>query len=107
MRVELKKFGTMLISRPSGREALLAFQPTLKMLSDTETIDIFFDGVTTFSPSWGDEFLSPLQEKYGEQRLVLHASSNLSVRLTLELLEESCGFRFTRAEESEQKKGGK
>ena len=106
MRVELKKFGTMLISRPSGREALLAFQPTLKTLSDTETIDIFFDGVTTFSPSWGDEFLSPLRKKYGE-RLVLHASSNLSVRLTLELLEESCGFRFTRAEESGQKKGGK
>ena len=97
MRVELKKFGTMLISRPSGREALLAFQPTLKTLSDTETIDIFFDGVTTFSPSWGDEFLSPLQKKYGE-RLVLHASSNLSVRLTLELLEESYGLQFARAE---------
>lgn len=99
MRIELKKFGTMLISRPSGKEALLAFQPTLKTLSDTETIDVFFDGVTTFSPSWGDEFLSPLREKYGE-RLVLHASSNLSVRLTLELLEDSCGFQFARAEET-------
>ena len=97
MRVELKKFGTMLISRQSGREALLAFQPTLKTLSDTETLDVLFDGVTTFSPSWGDEFLSPLREKYGE-RLVLHASSNLSVRLTLELLEESCGIQFARAE---------
>ena len=97
MRVELHKFGTLLISRPSGREALLAFQPTLQTVSDTETMDVFFDGVTTFSPSWGDEFLSPLREKYGE-RLVLHPSSNLSVRLTLELLEESRGFRFARTE---------
>lgn len=97
MRVELKKFGTMLISRPSGREALLAFQPTLKTLPDTERIDVFFEGVTTFSPSWGDEFLSPLREKYGE-RLVLYIPSNLSVRLTVELLEESQGVRFTRAE---------
>ena len=86
MRVELKKFGTMLVSRSSGREALLAFQPTLNMIPETETIEISFDGVTTFSPSWGDEFLSPLQIKYGS-RLTLDASSNLSVRVTLELLE--------------------
>ncbi len=98
MRIDLKKFGAMLISRPSGREAFLAFQPTLKTLSDTEPIDIFFDGVTAFSPSWGDEFLSPLQEKYGP-RLTLHPTPNLSVHLTLELLEESRGFHFAKEPE--------
>ena len=97
MRVDLKKFGTMLVSRPNGREALLAFRPTLKTLPDNEPIEVFFDEVTTFSPSWGDEFLSPLQEEYGD-RLVLHPSTNLSVRVTLELIEESRGIRFTKTE---------
>lgn len=101
MRVYLDKFGTLLVSRPNGREALLAFRPTLKALPDDEPIEVFFDEVTTFSPSWGDEFLSPLQEEYGD-RLVLHPSDNLSVRVTLELLEESRGFRFMRAEVSER-----
>ena len=37
MRINLKKFGTLLVSRSNDREALLAFRPTLNALPSTET----------------------------------------------------------------------
>ena len=87
MEISLKKFGTLLNSRQNGREAFAAFQPQLVGLSENENLELDFDGVITFSPSWGDEFLSPLIKQYGS-RLVLMNTSNLSVKATLELLEK-------------------
>lgn len=87
MRVYLKKFGTTLISRQSGREAFAAFRPRLEEVSKEEVLEIDFEGVVTFSPSWGDEFLSPLFKQFKE-RLILINTDNPSVRATLELLEE-------------------
>ena len=87
MKVELKKFGTTLISRQNGREALAAFQTQLAGLGENENLELDFEGVITFSPSWGDEFLSPLVKQYGS-RLVLVNTANLSVKATLELLEK-------------------
>lgn len=95
MRIELKKFGTLLVSRQAGKEALAAFLPSLEAVSNQEKVEVLFDGVTTFSPSWGDEFLHPLYKKYGS-RLVLMPSSNPSVVLTLEFLEEINKIKFTR-----------
>lgn len=93
MVIELKKFGTTLISRQAGREALTAFQSTLQGAPVTETIIIDFSGVLTFSPSWGDEFLTPLQRQFDE-RLLLHAVENPSVKASLEILEKTNGKRF-------------
>jgi len=87
MKIELKKFGTTLISRQNGREAFAAFQPQLTALGENENLELDFEGVITFSPSWGDEFLSPLSKKY-DTRLILMNTSNLSVKATLELLEK-------------------
>ncbi len=87
MRVDLKKFGTTLISRQNGREAFAALQTQLTALSENENLELDFEGVITFSPSWGDEFLSPLLKKY-DARLILINTSNPSVRATLELLEK-------------------
>ena len=86
MKIELKKFGTTLVSRGTGKEALSAFRPSLKNVKN-EDILINFDGVVTFSPSWGDEFLTPLLKEYGD-KLILQSSENLSVQMTIELLEE-------------------
>ncbi len=83
----MQKFGTTLISRQAGREAFAAFQPQLSELAPDEVLEINFEGVITFSPSWGDEFLSPLVKKY-RKKLVLLNTKNLSVKATLELLEE-------------------
>lgn len=87
MKLYLKKFGTTLISRQSGREAFAALQSQLTNLGQDEKVELDFEGVITFSPSWGDEFLSPLLEKYGT-RLILTNTDNPSVKATLELLEK-------------------
>jgi len=86
MRIELNKFGTTLISRQNGREAFAAFQPQLSALSGNENLELDFEGVITFSPSWGDEFLTPLAKQYGS-KVILINTNNPSVKATLELLE--------------------
>ena len=96
MKITLSKFGTMLTSRQSGREAFAAFQPMLGTVGEAETIEVNFDDITTFSPSWGDEFLRPLQEAYG-RRLFLKPSVNPSVQVTLEILEEAHKMKFQKS----------
>ena len=92
MRIQIRKFGPML-SRQAGSEAAKAFQPTLRELKAEENLEIDFEGVLTFSPSWGDEFLSPLASELHE-RLVLLPSDNLSVQATVRLLEEISKQKF-------------
>ncbi len=67
MRIELKKFGDILTSRDSGREALLAFSPTLKSIDENEKITIDFQGISVLTPSWADEFIRPIVEKYPDK----------------------------------------
>jgi hypothetical protein len=87
MKLQLEKFGKTLISRELGSEAFKAFQPTLRKLSEEEELEIDFSGVLTLSPSWTDEFLSPLLTQLGD-RLVLVLNDNLSVQATLKILQE-------------------
>jgi hypothetical protein len=87
MLIKLNKFGTTLISRQAGKEALAAFEPTLRSIIIDEKVEIDFEGVVTFTPSWGDEFLTPLLKRYGKN-LFLRNTSNLSVQATLGMLEE-------------------
>lgn len=93
MKIELKKFGTTLTSRQSGKEAFAAFQPTLQGIGSQEEVVVDFAGVNTFSPSWADEIISPLREQFGE-RLFLLRSDNPSVRYTLEMLEQIHDQKF-------------
>jgi hypothetical protein len=93
MIIQLKKFGTTLLSRQLGKEAYSAFQPNLKSISDNEIIEVDFEGVNTFSPSWGDEFITPIWEKYND-RVILKNTENPSVQATLSLLEEINKTKF-------------
>jgi hypothetical protein len=93
MKIELRKFGTTLISRQTGREAYSAFLPTLNAIPNDEIVEVDFDGIITFSPSWGDEFLSKLFEKFND-KLVLKKSDNPSVLATIEMLEQILGKKF-------------
>jgi len=95
MKIEIKKFGSLLTSRQLGKEALAAFEPSLKNISETEEVLIDFNGTRTFSPSWGDEFLTPLAKRYGD-RFKLMDSDNSSVVATIETLEEANNFKFNR-----------
>ncbi len=88
MKLQLEKFGKTLISRELGSEAFKAFQPTLRELPQDEKLEIDFSGVLTLSPSWADEFLSPLLNQF-EDKLILLPSDNLSVHATLRILEEA------------------
>jgi hypothetical protein len=90
MIIQLKKFGPTLVSRQAGKEAYAAFQPALQGVSENETVKIDFEEVVVLTPSWGDEFITPLYERLGE-KLILKNTENSSVQATLSLLEEiSC-----------------
>ena len=93
MKINLKKFGTTLASRQFGKESFSAFRPSLDMLKQDEEIAVDFEGVDTFSPSWGDEFLTPLIGQYGN-KVILKNTSNASVKETLEFLEEIRKYKF-------------
>jgi len=93
MNIELKKFGTILTSRQAGKEAYAAFSPFLNTADSNENLIIDFEGVDVFSPSWGDEFLTPLKNKSGD-KLFFKNIKNTSVRATLEILEEIHKYRF-------------
>jgi len=86
MIIKLEKFGTTLLSRQAGKEAALACQSLLRDIKKNENVVIDFKGVSTFSPSWGDEFLTPLLNKY-KNKLILEITDNPSVVITIEMLE--------------------
>lgn len=85
MIIQLKKFGTVLTSRPAGKEALAAFLPYLDNVPADEKIDIDFDGVLVLSPSWADEFVLHLRERFHD-RLIFTNINNPSVQATLKFL---------------------
>ena len=85
MKIELKKFGEILISRPAGREAALAltayFKPALG-----EKIELDFEGVLSVGPSWLDEVLTALRREYGRDRVLCLPSNNQSVIESLKVI---------------------
>lgn len=93
MTIQLKKFGVTLISRPNGKESYNAYLPELRNIKPIEKVIIDFDGVNTFSPSWADEFITPIQKEFGD-KLFLKNTANLSVKATIELLEQTNGIKF-------------
>jgi hypothetical protein len=93
MIIYLKKFGTTLTGRQFGKEAFSAFSPSLSSIKGDEIIEIDFEGVVTFTPSWGDEFLNPLLDKF-KDRLILKNTKNPSVQATLALLEKIHNVKF-------------
>jgi hypothetical protein len=87
MTIELKKFGTTLVSRPSGKEAWLAYQPTLSNVMETEEVLVDFKDVLVLTPSWTDEFLTPLRMRF-KDRVKLINTENASVVATLAILDK-------------------
>lgn len=84
MKIHLSQFGKLLISRPSGREAYLVTKAYLLSQSTSE-VEIDFSGVQVATPSWLDEFVTPLREQYGDKVRYSH-TDNPSVQASLEIL---------------------
>lgn len=93
MIILLKNFGTTLTSRQLGKEAFAGFAPNLGAVQENEIVTIDFEGVDTFSPSWGDEFLTHMYARFGK-RLLLKKTKNPSVHATIEILEETNKMKF-------------
>jgi len=86
MKLELKKFGTTLSSRPAAKDAWLATRAyILSGKKPGEKIEVDFAGVEVLTPSWADEFISALKQEYPND-VVLLSSKNASVNMSLEFV---------------------
>ncbi len=81
----MKKFGDMLTSRPSGKEAYLSARAYILPKESVEEIILDFNGVRVLAPSWGDEFISKVMEEYPDKVSFEH-TENPSVQATLDIL---------------------
>lgn len=87
MRIEMEKFGKILVSRPAGKEALAVIEAYLKPKDAKELIELDFSRVLVVGPSWLDEVLTALQLKFGS-RVVCLPTNNLTVVESLKVLSE-------------------
>ncbi|MBI4242915.1 MAG: STAS-like domain-containing protein [Planctomycetes bacterium] len=88
MRIEIKKFGDILTSRPAGKEAYLSARAYILPKESDEEIILDFEGVKVLSPSWGDECISKVMEEYPGKTSFDH-TENPSVQATLDILKRS------------------
>lgn len=86
MRVEMAKFGKVLVSRPLGREAASILRGLVPEGTE-EPIELDFHGVFAVGPSFLDEVLAALEE-YGDRVVVLDAG-NPSVTASLRTIREA------------------
>ncbi len=86
MKIQLKRYGSVLSSRPAGREAALAMKAYQKP-KPGEKIELDFEGVLSVGPSWLDEVLSALRAEYGKKRVVCLPSKNPSVVESLKAID--------------------
>jgi len=92
MKIELNKFGEMLISRPAGREAFLALSAYItRDVDKKEPIIIDFAKVKVLTPSWADEVITKLAEQFANITLI--NTNNSSVQATLKTLREYSGLK--------------
>ncbi len=87
MKVEIKKFGEILTSRPAGRDAALTIKSYFKIGSN-EKIELDFTDVLAVAPSWLDEVLSALYAEFGRDRVVCLPTENVSVIESLKAIQE-------------------
>ena len=93
MRIELKKFGDVLISRPFGREAYLAMSAYLtKGIDRKELIEIDFSGVRVLAPSWADEVITKVAQEFDNVKLL--NTENSSVQGSLRTLRKYSGLKI-------------
>ncbi len=77
----------MLVSRPAGREAFLALSAYItKDVNEDELIEIDCGGVKVLTPSWADEVITKLAEKFKNVKLL--NTENITVEATLKTLRE-------------------
>lgn len=69
MIVQMLKFNTVLNGRPSAKEVVLRIQQIVNGSAEKEDVIIDFNGVEILTPSFADELLHGLREKYGHDKI--------------------------------------
>lgn len=88
MIIDMSSFGEMLMSRPAGREAFLGASAYLfSDIAENDTIILDFAKVKVLAPSWADEFISGLKNKY-KVKLEYLNTTNPSVAASLKTVLE-------------------
>jgi len=87
MKIEMQKFGTILNSRPSGREAFLRAVQIINGSPKAEEVILDFLGVEVLTPSFADEFLHLLRDKYKDWVIKLENTDSATVKETLKSIE--------------------
>ena len=89
MKLPIEKFGTILISRPAGREAALAALAYSIPKSGDDRIELDFSKVEVMTPSWMDEFLQTLYDQVPHERIEIIEGENASVQMTMKTIREA------------------
>jgi hypothetical protein len=91
MILELKKFGTILNSRSSGREAILRVKQIVNGEKDTaDDLVLDFTGVEVVTPSFADEFIRGLRETYPKKEIKIQGTEgNPVLKDVIKIVEDS------------------
>ena len=73
------KFGKLLNSRPAGREAGLRIIQIINGSAEQENIILDFKDVEILTPSFADEFLHMLRDKYGTEKIKIENAISQTV----------------------------
>lgn len=87
MILEVKKFGEVLSSRSSGREAALVTLSYFTKNKNDKILEINFKDILVMTPSWLSEFVQTLQEKSSLEVKFLE-SDNPSVISSIEMIQD-------------------
>jgi len=73
------KFNTVLNGRPSAKEAASRIQQIINGSAERENVVLDFTGVEVLTPSYADELLRTLREKYGIDKIEIINTSKAVV----------------------------
>lgn len=82
------KFGTLLNSRPAAKEAFLRMVQMINGAGASEGIVLDLSGVEILTPSYADELLHNLRDKYGSEKITIESTETEAVRATLKALKD-------------------
>lgn len=78
MKIEMKKFGAILNSRPDGREAALRLFQIVNG-TDEKSVTIDLEGVVVLTPSFADEFFTLINDRYTGKKEIEIVNANTPV----------------------------
>lgn len=85
MRIKLSKFGSLLISRPAGRESYYSAKAYL-FTKKLKNLEIDFEGIKVLGPSWIDEFIHLFKKDHPQTKIVFKNTTNPTVASSLEVI---------------------